>query len=88
MRSFIVIQAHTYKSTLTEPLEPPFSNAYLRHFDGCHGINVKTEYFGSCKADCKALQFLLMRWKISGFNAEEAVAAVAEHIFVLRIPRH
>ena len=49
---------------------------------------MKTEYFGSCEADYKALQFLLMRRKISGFDAEEAVAAVAEHIFVLRIPRH
>ena len=49
---------------------------------------MKTEYLGSGEPDDEALQLLLMRRKIAGFDAEESVAAVAEHIFVLRIPSH
>ena len=61
---------------------------YLRHFDGGHGVNMETEYLGSGESDDEALQLLLMRREIAGFDAEESVAAVAEHIFVLRIPSH
>ena len=49
---------------------------------------MKTKYFGAGESYDKSLQLLLMGREISGFNAQESVAAVAEHIFILRIPSH